>query len=99
MAAHARDLRAARPDGRVAVVTAPCGVAELQQRVGDGVEVHSPETAKGLEFDGVVVVEPRDLLGPGGTTAPLYIALTRATSQLVVVHARPLPEALADVAG
>lgn len=99
VAAHARDLRAARPDGRVAVVTAPCGVAELQQRVGDGVEVHSPETAKGLEFDGVVVVEPRDLLGPGGTTAPLYIALTRATSQLVVVHARPLPEALADVAG
>ena len=99
VAAHARDLRDAIPDGRVAVVAAACGVAELQQRVGDGAEVHSPETAKGLEFDGVVVVEPRDLLGPGGTTAPLYIALTRATSQLVVVHAQPLPEALAGVAG
>ncbi len=98
-AQHALDLRDAAPDGRVAVVGSPCATADLQQSVGDAVEVHTPETVKGLEFDGVVVVEPSDLLGPGGSTAPLYIALTRATDRLVVVHARPLPDALAGVAG
>jgi DNA helicase IV len=98
-AQHALDLHDAAPDGRVALVGSPCAAADLQQRVGDAVEVHTPETVKGLEFDGVVVMEPSDLLGPGGTTAPLYIALTRATDRLVVVHARPLPDALAAAVG
>ncbi len=51
---------------------------------------------KGLELDGVVVVEPARIVTdePQGLRA-LYVALTRATRQLAIVHAAPLPEALA----
>jgi DNA helicase IV len=60
-----------------------------------GVTVLDPLLAKGLEFDVVVVVEPADIVDaePAGHRA-LFVALTRATRQLVVVHARELPEAL-----
>jgi hypothetical protein len=56
--------------------------------------------AKGLEFDHVVLVEPADIaagddVDPRFGLRRLYIALTRAVSGLVVVHAKPLPEALA----
>ncbi len=97
-ARHARGLQGEVPEGRVAVVCAHGRVDEVRSLLDDRIEVHTPETAKGLEFDGVVVVEPAELLGPGGGTAPLYIALTRATARLVVVHAGPLPDALADAA-
>ena len=53
--------------------------------------VLTPRQAKGLEFDHVVVVEPA--LIP--TLRELYVALTRPTKTLVVVHARPLPAELA----
>jgi UvrD-like helicase C-terminal domain len=51
--------------------------------------------AKGLEFDAVVVVEPAELLteSPRGRN-DLYVALTRATQRLAVVHAEPLPPML-----
>jgi hypothetical protein len=53
---------------------------------------------KGLEFDQVVLVEPADIadpaLGPTGLRR-LYTALTRAVLGLTVVHAKPLPAALA----
>ncbi len=50
---------------------------------------------KGLELDGTVVVEPAALLEdePQGLRA-LYVALTRSTKRLAVVHARPLPAAM-----
>jgi DNA helicase IV len=52
---------------------------------------------KGLELDAVVVVEPARILAeePQGLRS-LYVALTRATRRLSVVHAEPLPAALAD---
>ncbi|MEU6401145.1 ATP-dependent DNA helicase [Streptomyces sp. NPDC046985] len=50
-----------------------------------------PRQAKGLEFDSVLVVEP----GRYGAS-DLYVALTRATQRLGVLHSEPLPEALAD---
>jgi DNA helicase IV len=51
--------------------------------------------AKGLEFDAVVLVEPAELLAesPRGLN-DLYVALTRATQRLAVVHAAPLPSVL-----
>lgn len=49
-----------------------------------------PRQAKGLEFDSVLVVEP----GRYGTS-DLYVALTRATQRLGVLHTEPLPEPLA----
>ncbi|MEU3250772.1 UvrD-helicase domain-containing protein [Streptomyces sp. NPDC006997] len=50
-----------------------------------------PRQAKGLEFDSVLVVEP----GRYGTS-DLYVALTRATQRVGVVHGGPLPRGLAD---
>ena len=52
--------------------------------------------AKGLEVDGVVVVEPAAIVDSEiqGLRA-LYVALTRPTQRLVIVHAEPLPEPLA----
>jgi DNA helicase IV len=50
---------------------------------------------KGLEFDAVLVVEPAQILadGPRGA-AELYVALTRATQRLGVLHQGPLPQSL-----
>ncbi|MFJ9869716.1 HelD family protein [Streptomyces sp. NPDC101165] len=50
-----------------------------------------PRQSKGLEFDSVLVVEP----GRYGTS-DLYVALTRATQRLGVLHTGPLPRALAE---
>nr|WP_235947959.1 hypothetical protein [Candidatus Frankia alpina] len=54
--------------------------------------------AKGLEFDQVIAVEPAAIVA--GEPHPLlglrrlYVVLTRAVSELTVVHAEPLPAAL-----
>jgi DNA helicase IV len=57
-----------------------------------------PSETKGLEFDAVLVVEPERILadGPRGA-AELYVALTRATQRLGVLHRGPLPRALAGL--
>jgi len=53
------------------------------------------DLANGLEFDAVVVVEPAAIVeeSPQGLRA-LYVALTRPTRRLTVIHTRPLPAAL-----
>ena len=50
---------------------------------------------KGLELDGVVVVEPAAIVAAEqqGLRA-LYVALTRSTQRLTIVHAEPLPAAM-----
>ncbi|MEO7803444.1 MAG: ATP-binding domain-containing protein, partial [Actinomycetota bacterium] len=48
---------------------------------------------KGLEFDSVVVVEPADVEQTYGLRS-LYVALTRATQHLTIVHSKALPSAL-----
>ncbi|MGW5004729.1 HelD family protein [Streptomyces parvulus] len=53
-----------------------------------------PRQAKGLEFDSVLVVEPGDY-----GTSDLYVALTRATQRLGVLHTGELPKGLVDAAG
>ncbi|WP_437063615.1 HelD family protein [Streptomyces sp. enrichment culture] len=53
-----------------------------------------PRQSKGLEFDSVLVVEP----GRYGTS-DLYVALTRATQHLGVLHTGPLPKGLVDAVG
>ena len=58
-----------------------------------GVTIVPVSVVKGLELDGVVVVEPMSIVeGEAQGMRALYVALTRATQRLVVVHARPLPE-------
>jgi DNA helicase IV len=57
----------------------------------------TPRGAKGLEFDRVVLVEPEAIAAEGARIEglrALYVALTRATKTLVVVHAQPLPPEL-----
>ena len=51
--------------------------------------------AKGLEFDCVLIADPAGLLAesPRGLN-DLYVALTRATQQVGVVHPGPLPDVL-----
>jgi DNA helicase IV len=52
--------------------------------------------AKGLEFDAVIVVEPDEIIAesPRGLS-DLYVAVTRATRRLGVLHTSDLPKVLA----
>ncbi|MFS0705134.1 AAA family ATPase [Cellulomonas sp. 179-A 9B4 NHS] len=54
--------------------------------------VLTPTQAKGLEFDAVVLVEPAEVLAASG--GDLYVAMTRPTRVLQVVHAQALPPGL-----
>ena len=58
--------------------------------------VMSAERAKGLEFDNVVVVEPADIVADHGENGlrALFVALTRCTQRLAIVHEQPLPQVL-----
>jgi DNA helicase IV len=67
---------------------------ELWTRNGKQVSVLVTDLARGLEFDGVVVIEPSDFPQNFGRHGPLYTALTRANRELAVVHADGLPEPL-----
>jgi superfamily I DNA/RNA helicase len=53
---------------------------------------------KGLEFDAVLVVVPERIIadGPRGA-AELYVALTRATQRLGVLHHAELPKSLSGL--
>ena len=51
------------------------------------------DLAKGLELDAAVVVEPAAIVAEESAgLRSLYVALTRATRRLAVVHARALPD-------
>ena len=91
---------AAELDGLLAVIAPRSLVAAPPQ--GEtfdeiSVPVLMPREAKGLEFDHVVVVEPALIVEEGGDSGlrELYVALTRPTKTLVVVHSRPFPAGLA----
>ncbi|MFQ5558373.1 MAG: HelD family protein, partial [Acidimicrobiales bacterium] len=62
--------------------------------VGGRISLVDPPTAKGLEFDAVVVVEPSEIAAPGKGLRLLYVALTRAVQRLVIVHSHDLPDPL-----
>ena len=55
---------------------------------------------KGLEFDAVLVVQPESILadGPRGASE-LYVALTRATQRLGILHIGELPVCLKGLVG
>ncbi|MGH9034706.1 MAG: ATP-binding domain-containing protein, partial [Acidimicrobiia bacterium] len=60
------------------------------------VAVLAVKEAKGLEFDSVVLVEPAEIVAESERgMSDLYVALTRATRRLGVVHSAPLPRELA----
>jgi DNA helicase IV len=97
-------------DGRLAVIVPAGRLLELGQAisaavpgsaVGEQPELERPvvvltvRQAKGLEFDSVLIGDPAGILAesPRGRS-DLYVALTRATQQLGVVHAGDLPTVL-----
>ncbi|WP_338897713.1 AAA family ATPase [Streptomyces sp. TG1A-60] len=66
----------------------------------EAVSVLAAAQAKGMEYDHVLVVEPATIAdrGPAGLRQ-LYVALTRSTQSLTVLHTSPLPEALTNTEG
>jgi hypothetical protein len=71
--------------------------------LGADLIVLSAQGANGLEFDGVVVVEPSQIASRGARGAStitarglrtLYVAMTRPTRRLAIVAVEPLPETL-----
>ena len=62
--------------------------------VDDEIAVMTAQDAKGLEFDAVVIVEPAELIDAHGA-GDLYVAMSRSTQHLGVVHARDLPAGVA----
>ncbi|MER5862973.1 ATP-binding domain-containing protein [Kitasatospora sp. NPDC002040] len=98
---------------RMAVIHAPERAAELADAlaglagvtVADGrsaldspVVLMTAAQSKGLEFDAVLVVEPGEILAAHTRGAnDLYVALTRATRTLGVLHSRDLPELLSGL--
>lgn len=64
--------------------------------LGEPLVLLDPATAKGLEFDGVVVVEPARIAPDDHVDGVrlLYVALTRAVQHLTIVHSAPLPSGL-----
>ena len=96
--------------GRIAVIADGPRITELFEELGsrpqlssvgsgsagidDEIAVMTAQDAKGLEFDAVVIVEPAELIDSHGA-GDLYVAMTRPTTHLGLVHARPLPAGIA----
>jgi DNA helicase IV len=71
----------------------------VQQLDHDHVPIFGPEAVKGLEFDGVVVVNPHEILGAAPDEIArgarlLYVALTRAVQTVHMVGDAPAPAVL-----
>ncbi|MBP2706276.1 AAA family ATPase [Microbispora sp. RL4-1S] len=90
-------------DGRVLVVVPDDRLDETSALFPESSEpLESPVAvltvrgAKGLEFDSVVVVDPAAILAQSAKGGQdLYVAITRTTRRLTVVHEGPLPGVLA----
>ncbi|GAA2404107.1 AAA family ATPase [Streptomyces glaucosporus] len=113
LAALAAEEAAAVGEGRLGVIVPAGRLEELGRAVAEAVPgaetggdarlespvvVLDPARAKGLEFDSVLVVEPERIAAdtPRGPN-DLYVALTRATRRLGVVHTGGLPAVLAGL--
>ncbi|WP_190024088.1 HelD family protein [Streptomyces hiroshimensis] len=87
-------------EGRLAVIAPRAHHAALSEALPDAahgpapdltrpVVLLDPRQAKGLEFDAVIVTEPAEF-----GLSDLYVALTRATQRLGIVHTGTLPAGL-----
>ncbi|HYB46128.1 MAG TPA: 3'-5' exonuclease, partial [Streptosporangiaceae bacterium] len=96
-----------RNGGRLAVIAPTSRIAELARALPDAVPGDRPEVldspvalltvsqAKGLEFDRVVLADPAGILAQSQAGGhDLYVAITRATHRLTVVHDGDLPARL-----
>jgi DNA helicase IV len=114
LAAAAAKLAGLTGDGRLGVIVPASRLAELTEAVtaalpavasGDEVDLESPvvvlstRQAKGLEFDSVLIADPGLILAesPRGRS-DLYVAMTRSTQRLGVVHPGEPPSLLRGLA-
>lgn len=105
------DLKARLGDGTVGVLCPSALVEPVSEELtrqgipldpngsmGDGIGVLAIGTAKGLEFDGVIVVEPAHMIREAAQgLRSLYVAITRTTRLLSIVSSEPLPDVLAPI--
>jgi len=83
---------AATGGGLVAVIADDSRHAEIAGGLGGAdVTLINPLESKGLEFDIVVVVEPAQIAARPGD---LYVAMTRPTQKLLLVHEGDLPSGI-----
>ncbi|WP_405684774.1 ATP-binding domain-containing protein [Streptomyces sp. NBC_00057] len=97
---------AALDEGRLAVIVPDARRDELGAAVARAVYGDEPDLqnrvvvlgvrqVKGLEFDAVLLADPAAVLGRSARGLnDLYVALTRATQRLGIVHEGPAPEVL-----
>jgi DNA helicase IV len=92
------------PHGRIEAVAAaveerlPGASAGAPADLTTGPVVLTAEGAKGLEFDSVLVVDPVGIVADGVRGHnDLYVAMTRATQRLGVVHPGKLPQELSGL--
>ncbi|MFF4452220.1 HelD family protein [Streptomyces goshikiensis] len=94
VAAVVQELRAqsaAHPGELLGVICADSRVNELTARgIAHHARIVPASEARGLEFDGVVVMNPEEIVTarPGGER-DLYVALTRATKRLCTITVQP----------
>ncbi len=106
----AAELSAQSGEGKLAVIVPAARLPELAAAVtaalpgtavGDDPDLTSPAVvltvpqAKGLEFDAVLIADPAQIIdsSPRGRN-DLYVALTRATQRVGVVHPGAIPKVL-----
>jgi UvrD-like helicase C-terminal domain len=74
------------PVGRRAETEGALAGSTAAGAAADRLRVLEPWDTKGLEFDGVIVVDPDDLVAESESGwRTLYVVLTRATSRVVTV--------------
>ncbi|MFD0206128.1 MULTISPECIES: HelD family protein [Saccharothrix] len=100
------DLATAHADGQLAIIAPNTHIEHLAAALSlatppdltGKVVLLTPDQAKGLEFDSVLIADPAEILGaaPLGHN-DLYVAMTRATHRLGIVHPGPPPAELAAI--
>ena len=86
---HMDDVLAALADAGLAA-----GDTRKALELDQPISVVDPPTAKGLEFDVTIVVEPAEFTELPNGLRLLYVALTRSVQRLLVVRSQPMPSPL-----
>jgi DNA helicase IV len=85
-------LEIRRVDDLAAATAGEHGAIIAPDHLAESLKAIPVSQIKGLEYDRVVLVEPADIVSaePRGMNR-LYVALTRAVAELVILHTKPLP--------
>ncbi|WP_149361273.1 HelD family protein [Lolliginicoccus suaedae] len=94
-----------REEPGTSVILAPDALVEqVREAASEGsgstdATVLSVREAKGLEFDSVLIVEPGAIATQSTRgMSDLYVAITRATQRLAIIHHAPMPASLEQAA-